>query len=81
MIKKFPAVYPTIAKTSHITGIVRVHARIGKNGRVTRANAVSGPQVLRPAAVESVLKWIYSPAILDGEPVDADTQVDVNFQM
>ncbi len=81
VIKRFPATYPTIAKTSHITGIVRVHATIGKNGRVKKANAVSGPQILRSAAVDSVLKWIYSPAILDGEPVEAETQVDVNFQM
>lgn len=81
VIKAFPAAYPTIAKTSHITGIVRVHAVIGKNGKVKKATAMSGPQVLRPAAVESVMRWIYSPAILDGEPVDTETQVDVRFQM
>jgi len=81
VLKRFPAVYPLIARTSHISGIVRVHAIIGKNGRVRKATALSGPQILRAAAVESVMKWVYSPAILDGEPVEAETQVDVNFQM
>ena len=81
VLKRFPAVYPLIARTSHIVGIVRVHAVIGKNGRVRKATALSGPQILRSSAVESVMKWVYSPAILDGEPVEAETQVDVNFQM
>jgi outer membrane biosynthesis protein TonB len=81
VLKRFPATYPLIAKTSHIVGIVRVHAVIGKNGRVKKATALSGPQILRSAAIDSVLKWVYSPAILDGEPVEAETQVDVNFQM
>ncbi len=81
VLKRFPAVYPLIARTSHIVGIVRVHAIIGKNGRVRKATAMSGPQILRSSAVESVMKWVYSPAILDGEPVEAETQVDVNFQM
>jgi Gram-negative bacterial TonB protein C-terminal len=81
VLKRFPAVYPLIARTSHIVGIVRVHAIIGKNGRVRKATATSGPQILRSAAVDSVMKWVYSPAILDGEPVEAETQVDVNFQM
>ncbi len=81
VIKTFPAAYPLIAKTSHIAGIVRVHAVIGKNGRVKKATAMSGPQILRSAAVDSVMKWVYSPAILDGEPVEAETQVDVKFQM
>jgi len=81
VLKRFPANYPLIAKTSHIVGIVRVHAVIGKNGRVKKATAMSGPQILRSSAVDSVMKWVYSPAILDGEPVEAETQVDVNFQM
>jgi hypothetical protein len=81
VIKKYAAVYPLIAKTSHIVGVVRVHAVIGKNGKVKKATALNGPQILRSAAVDSVMKWVYSPAILDGEPVEAETQVDVNFQM
>ncbi len=81
VIKRFPAVYPLIARTSHIVGIVRVHVIIGKNGRVRKATATSGPQILRTSAVDSVMKWVYSPAILDGEPVEAEAQVDVNFQM
>jgi len=81
VLKTVPAVYPSIAKTSHIVGIVRVHYTIGKNGRVKKADALSGPKILRSAAVDAVMKWVYSPAILNGEPVEEETQVDVNFQM
>jgi TonB family protein len=81
VIKRFPASYPTLARQMRITGIVRVHATVGKNGKVKKANAVSGPQMLRAAAVDAVMKWLYSPAILDGEPVESETQVDVNFTM
>ena len=70
-----------LCKQARITGIVRVHAVVGKNGRVKKATALSGPQMLRQAAVDSVMKWVYSPAILNGEPVEAETQVDVNFMM
>jgi protein TonB len=79
LIKQFPAAYPATAKSWHITGNVRVLAVVGKSGRVRKATAISGPEILHSAAVGSVMKWIYSPAILNGEPVEAQTQVDVNF--
>ncbi len=81
VIKQFPAVYPPAAKTWHISGVVRVIAVVGKDGRVKKATAISGPEVLRTSAVDSVMKWIYSPATVDGEPVEAQTQVDVSFHM
>ena len=81
VVTRAAAVYPPLAKQARITGIVRVHAVVGKNGRVKKATALSGPQMLRQAAVDSVMKWVYSPAILNGEPVEAETQVDVNFMM
>ncbi len=81
IVRRVAAVYPSIAKAGHISGIVRVRATIGTNGKVKRATAMSGPQILRNAAVDSVMKWLYNPAILDGEPVEIETQVDVSFQM
>ena len=79
LLKQFPVAYPAVAKRWHVGGSVRVDAVIGKDGRVKKATAISGPAVLRPAAEESVMKWIYSPAILDGAPVQAEAQVDVSF--
>jgi hypothetical protein len=58
-----------------------VNAVVGKNGKVKKATAMSGPQILRQSAADSVSKWIFSPAILDGEPVEGEVQVDVSFQM
>jgi hypothetical protein len=81
VIKRVAAVYPDIARSHHITGIVRVQATIGKDGRVKKATALSGPPTLRSSATDSVMKWIYSPAILDGTPVETTTLVDINFQM
>jgi outer membrane biosynthesis protein TonB len=81
ILRRVAAVYPSIARSSHISGIVRVRATIGTNGKVKHATAISGPQILRSAAVDSVMKWLYNPAILDGEPVEIETQVDVSFQM
>lgn len=81
VIKRVPASYPALARQMRITGIVRVHATVGKNGRIKKANAISGHSMLRQAAVDAVMKWLYSPAILDGEPVESDTQVDVTFTM
>jgi outer membrane biosynthesis protein TonB len=80
LIKQFPVAYPAAAKNWRLSGVVRVTAVIGKDGRVKKATAISGPEVLRPAAVASVMKWIYTPEILNGEPVAAEAQVDVSFR-
>lgn len=71
--------YPPLARQTRVSGIVRVQAIIGKDGKVKRANAVSGPPLLRLAAVEAVLRWQYSPATLNGEAVETETTVDINF--
>jgi outer membrane biosynthesis protein TonB len=81
VLHRSPAVYPAIARASHSQGVVRVNAVVGKNGKVKKATAMSGPQILRQSAADSVSKWIFSPAILDGEPVEGEVQVDVSFQM
>jgi protein TonB len=74
-------VYPPLARQSRVAGIVRVEANIGKDGRVKRANAISGPPLLRKAAADAVSKWIYQPKKLNGEAVEATVQVDVNFAL
>jgi hypothetical protein len=79
VVRQFPPVYPATARSWHLDGVVRVIAVVGKDGRVKKATAIGGPEVFRPAAVASVMKWIYSPAILNGEPVESQTQVNVSF--
>jgi hypothetical protein len=81
LLERFPGIYPSSAAASHVVGVVRVRALIGKNGKVKKATALSGPQILRPAAVDSVMKWVFSPATVDGKPAESETLVDINFQL
>jgi protein TonB len=62
-----------------VGGVVKVQATIGKDGRVHDPHAVSGPEVLRAAAVDAVRTWLYKPRFLNGEPVDALTEIDIRF--
>ncbi len=81
VLQQFPVAYPAAAKRWRVTGSVRVVAVVSQDGRVKKATAISGPVALRQAAEDSVMKWIYSPAILNGAPVEAAIQVDVSFHL
>jgi len=62
-----------------IAGTVVLHAIIGKDGHVESLQAVSGPTMLKGAAIDAVKQWIYRPYLLNGEPVEVDTTVVVEF--
>jgi protein TonB len=81
LIAKVAPVYPAEAKQAGIQGIVRLAIDIGTDGRVESLNAESGPDVLVQAAVEAVKQWTYRPVLLNGEPVEVTTTVDVNFTL
>lgn len=73
--------YPALAKMAHLQGKVVVQAVVGKNGRVIRADAISGHRLLRGAAVREVYGRRYRPYLLDGRPRDVTTVVTVNFRL
>jgi protein TonB len=52
---------------------------IGKDGTIQNLRAVSGHPMLIQSAIDAVRQWKYKPYILNGEPVEVDTQVTVNF--
>ena len=81
LIRRTTPVYPPLARQARVTGMVRVEATIGKDGKITRVAAVSGPPLLRQAATDSVRQWIYQPSLLNGQPVEVVTQVDVSFSL
>jgi protein TonB len=81
LVQKNPPVYPAIARTARVTGTVVVQATITKNGTVGNLSVVNGPPMLRQAAMDAVKTWRYRPYLLDGEPVEAETTVSVNFTM
>jgi TonB family protein len=73
--------YPEIAKAGRITGAVVLQITIGKDGRVTNAQAISGPNELRKASVDAVLKWEYRPFLIAGEPTEVETSVPITFTL
>ena len=54
---------------------------IGANGRIKTVMALSGPELLRRPAMEAVKQWVYSPATVNGRPVDSDKRLDVTFSL
>ena len=81
LIHKVTPEYPEIAKMAHQQGTVVLHAIIGRDGAIQQLQAVSGPPLLVPAAVRAVQQWRYRPYILNGQPVEVETQITVNFRL
>jgi periplasmic protein TonB len=73
--------YPPLARQQRIAGVVKLTAIIGKDGAVEHLTAVSGHPLLIPAALDAVSKWRYSPTLLNGEPVEVVTEIDVHFML
>ena len=73
--------YPQKAKDAHIECTVRLDVLIGKNGAVKDIAEISGDPILSEAAVKAVWNWRYQPTLLNGQPVEVVTEVDVNFSL
>jgi periplasmic protein TonB len=74
-------VYPDVAKSARIQGVVKLHALITKEGTIDNLELISGHPLLVPAAIEAVKQWVYQPTLLNGEPVGVETEIDVNFTL
>jgi len=81
LIKKVTPRYPDDARQAHIQGQVVLNAVIGKNGDIEELTLASGHPLPAPAAIEAVKKWKYKPYLLQGQPVEVETQVVVNFSL
>lgn len=73
--------YPPIAKITRTQGEVVLAAVIGRDGRIENLRTVSGHPYLVPAAVQAVQQWRYRPTMLNGQPVEVETQVTVRFTL
>jgi TonB family protein len=78
-IFKAQAIYPQNAKRFNASGSVEVRVTISTMGRVTGASAISGHPLLRPAAVEAALKWIFKPTTVNGVPVETQLVLTFDF--
>ncbi len=81
MVHKVVPTYPPLARTARIQGAVILQAMIGKSGTIENLRLLSGHPMLAPAAIEAVRQWRYRPYILNGEPVEVETQITVNFSL
>ena len=73
--------YPPLAKQARIQGTVRFNAVIGKDGTIQNLTLVSGHPLLVPSAQDAVRQWVYQPTLLNGDPVEVVTTIDVNFTL
>jgi protein TonB len=73
--------YPQIAKSARIAGTVRFTAIIARDGSIQNLMLISGHPLLVGAAQEAVRQWRYRPTLLNGEPVEVQTVIDVNFTL
>ena len=73
--------YPPLAKQARISGVVKLQAIIAKDGTVADLQVIAGHPLLIPAALEAVKQWVYQTTLLNGEPVEVQTQIDVNFTL
>jgi TonB family protein len=74
-------VYPPPAKQARIQGVVHLSALIGKEGNVINLAVISGHPLLIPSALDAVQQWVYHTTLLNGEPVEVVTQIDVNYTL
>jgi len=81
LIHQVKPTYPPLARQARIQGTVVLQAVISKDGSIEHLTLVSGHPMLAPAAIEAVKQWKYKPYFLNGEPVEVDTTINVNFTL
>jgi len=81
LVHQVAPVYPSEARRDRIQGVVVLQAVINKEGRIADLKLVSGPKELVQAAIGAVQQWRYRPYLFNGEPVEVETQVQVNFRL
>ncbi len=81
VIAKVQPIYPPEARAARIQGSVVIAAIIGKDGNIQSERLVSGHPLLASAAMDAVKQWRYRPYLLNGNPMEVDTQITVNFTL
>jgi protein TonB len=81
LIHKVLPIYPPLAKLTHVSGTVHLTGIISTDGTIQDLHVENGPPLLIRAALEAVRQWIYQPTLLNGEPVEVATSIDVTFTL
>jgi TonB family protein len=81
IVSKVPPVYPALAKQGAVSGVVKLSAVLAKDGTVQELHVLSGPPLLIQAAMDAVKQWVYRSTLLNGNPVEVETTIDINFTL
>ena len=81
LLNKVMPVYPPEAKKAKIQGTVVLDAVIGKDGNIENLRVLSGPPELQQSALDAVRQWIYKPYLLNGDPVEVKTTVNIIYNL
>jgi TonB family protein len=81
VVNKVTPVYPELAKSAGVSGVVHLAVIISRDGTVQEIRAIDGPALLITAAMDAVKQWVYKPTLLNGQPVQVETTVDINFTL
>ena len=80
-VKNVNPVYPSIAQSARVQGVVIIEATIGADGRVQDTKVLRSIPLLDQAAIDAVRQWTYTPTLLNGVPVPVIMTVTVNFTL
>jgi len=81
IVRQVAPVYPPLALQARIEGVVRFSATIDKEGQVSHLEVQSGHPLLVPPAIEAAKQWLYEPSLINGQPVEVKTQIEVYFKL
>jgi TonB family protein len=81
LLRKEVPEYPYFARQNHITGTVVLQATVGEDGHIKDVHAASGPAELMDSAADAVRHWLYRPYMLNGQPVEVRTTINVIFTL
>jgi len=81
LLQKTMPMYPPIAKAARVQGTVVLQATISKTGTIEGLHVISGPAMLQQNAMDAVRSWRYRPYLLNNEPVEVETTVNVIFSL
>lgn len=81
LLKRVIPPYPVLARQTRVQGTVHLLGVVAKDGLVQNLRVIDGHPLLRQAALDAVSQWLYSPTILNGQPVEVEAPIDVNFTL
>jgi len=80
LIYRVEPIYPKSASQVGVEGTVKIHATVGHDGSVKNLKVVSGPSSLTSAAIDAAQYWRYIPALRNGEPIESEIDISIDFQ-